>query len=96
MLPNQLSIKTNAVRRLINEYKIYTKEVSDQESYVEQLKSANTDEYEVKKQIEILEESKRMVVQLKTKVAQSKEGLAKYLETYNGDEDVTEAKLLVA
>lgn len=96
MPPSQLTIKTNALKRLIKEKSLYSQEVEDQSKYVQQLKASNSDEYELKKQIEVLEESKRMVPQVDTKIESMKKSLKEFLESYNGDEDTTVAKLLLA
>lgn len=95
MPPSQLAIKTNALKRLIKEKSLYSQEVEDQSKYVQQLKASNSDEYELKKQIEVLEESKRMVPQVDSKIEAMKKSLKDFLESYNGDEDVATAKLLL-
>ncbi|CAH6721610.1 tubulin-specific chaperone A [[Candida] jaroonii] len=95
MPPSQLAIKTNALKRLIKEKSLYSQEVEDQSKYVQQLKASNSDEYELKKQIEVLEESKRMVPQVDSKIEAMKKSLKDFLESYNGDEDVATAKSLL-
>ena len=40
---------------------MYEKEVVDQEAKIESMKAEGKDEYEIKKQVEVLEESKNMV-----------------------------------
>ncbi|KAI5958806.1 RBL2 [Candida theae] len=95
MAPSQLQIKVSALKRLIKEKDMYQREVSEQEQYVNQLKANNGDEYELKKQVEVLDESKRMVPQVSKKIEELKKSLSEYLENYTGDEDVTEAKDLL-
>lgn len=95
MAPSALQIKVNSLKRLIKEEKIYKKEVEEQEQYVSQMKANNADEYEIKKQIEVLQESQRMVPEVTQKVADHKEALKQFLENYKGDEDVAEAKELI-
>ncbi|KAI5968303.1 RBL2 [Candida margitis] len=95
MAPSQLQIKVNALKRLIKEKDLYQQEATEQEQYVKQMKANNSDEYELKKQVEVLEESQKMVPQVSEKIAQLKKSLQEYLENYTGDEDVTAAKELL-
>lgn len=94
-MPSQLQIKTNALKRLIKEEKLYKQEVVEQEQYVEQMKRNQADQYEIKKQIEVLHESQRMVPQVSGKIASMKESLREFLNEYTGEEDVSEAKSLL-
>lgn len=96
MAPTQLEIKTNALKRLLKEESLYKKEVLEQEQYVQTLKSKNVDAYELKKQIEVLNESERMVTEMMQKIETHKLSLSQYLATYNGDEDVAGAKALLS
>lgn len=95
MAPSQLQIKVSALKRLIKEEKLYQQEVKEQEQYVAQMKANNADEYEIKKQIEVLEESKRMVPQVTTKIEEHRDALKQFLESYSGDEDVKQAQELL-
>ncbi|EMG48579.1 Tubulin-specific chaperone A [Candida maltosa Xu316] len=95
MAPSPLQIKVNALKRLIKEEKLYQQEVTEQEQFVNQMKSNNADEYELKKQIEVLEEAQRMVPEVTKKIKEHKEALKEFLETYKGDEDVSAAKELL-
>ncbi|CAH2355572.1 tubulin-specific chaperone A [[Candida] railenensis] len=95
MAPSTLQIKVNALKRLLKEEKLYKNEVTEQEQFVEQMKANKADEYEVKKQIEVLQESQRMVPEVTKKIADHKEALSQFLDAYKGDEDVTEAKALI-
>ena len=96
MPPLTLEIKVNAIKRLTKERGIYAQEVKDQQAQVQALKDQDADVYEIKKQEEVLEEGQRMIPELEDKIATHKQALKEYLETYLGDEDVTEAKELVA
>ncbi|CAI5755542.1 unnamed protein product [Candida verbasci] len=68
---------------------LYKQEVKDQEEYVKGL-----DGYELKKQLEVLDESKRMVPEVSKKIEQHKDELKKYIEEHP-DEDLKEAKELL-
>lgn len=95
MAPSPVQIKVNALKRLIKEETLYKQEVTEQESYVNQMRANKVDEYELKKQIEVLEESQRMVPEVTKKIAQHKEALSQFLESYDGEDDLTEAKSLI-
>lgn len=95
MGPSPLQIKVNALKRLIKEEKLSKQEVAEQEQHINQMKANNADEYELKKQIQVLEESQRMVPEVTKKVAEYRQALEEFLDSYKGDEDVTEAKELL-
>ncbi|EER35777.1 tubulin-specific chaperone A [Candida tropicalis MYA-3404] len=95
MAPSPLQIKVNALKRLIKEEKLYQQEVSEQEQFVNQMKANNADEYELKKQIEVLQEAQRMVPEVTKKIKEHKESLKEFLETYTGEEDTSAAKELL-
>ena len=95
MGPSLLQIKVNALKRLIKEEKLSKQEVAEQEQHINQMKANNADEYELKKQIQVLEESQRMVPEVTKKVAEYRQALKEFLDSYKGDEDVTEAKELL-
>lgn len=95
MGPSPLQIKVNALKRLIKEEKLSKQEVAEQEQHINQMKANNADEYELKKQIQVLEESQRMVPEVTEKVAEYRQALKEFLDSYKGDEDVTEAKELL-
>ncbi|AOW31201.1 hypothetical protein MG5_05797 [Candida albicans P57072] len=95
MGPSPLQIKVNALKRLIKEEKLSKQEVAEQEQHINQMKANNADEYELKKQIQVLEESQRMVPEVTKKVAEYRQALKEFLDSYKGDEDVTEAKELL-
>ncbi|CAK9437265.1 uncharacterized protein LODBEIA_P16430 [Lodderomyces beijingensis] len=94
-MPTQLQIKVDALKRVIKEEKLYRQEVAEQDKYVAQMKANNADEYEIKKQVEVLEESQRMVPVVGDKIKELKQSLKEYLGTYTGEEDTSEAKSLI-
>uniref|UniRef100_A0AAZ3Q7M7 Tubulin-specific chaperone A n=1 Tax=Oncorhynchus tshawytscha TaxID=74940 RepID=A0AAZ3Q7M7_ONCTS len=64
----QIKIKTGVVKRLVKEKVMYVKETRQQEEKIERLKAEACDEeadsearYVIKKQLEVLQESKMMV-----------------------------------
>ena len=89
MSPTPLQIKVKALQRLIKEESLYKKEVSDQETHVSKMEQDGADEYEIKKQIAVLDESKRMIPILVSKIAEQKRLLNDFLQSYTGDEDTS-------
>ncbi|KAM6328945.1 tubulin-specific chaperone A isoform 2-T2 [Alca torda] len=57
----QIKIKTGVVRRLAKEKVMYEKEARQQEEKIEKMKAEACDDYGIKKQIEILQESRMMI-----------------------------------
>ncbi|KAM4054223.1 tubulin-specific chaperone A [Anomaloglossus baeobatrachus] len=57
----QIKIKTGVVKRLSKEKLMYEKEAKQQEEKIERMKSEGGDEYVIKKQTEILQESRMMI-----------------------------------
>lgn len=95
MSPTQLQIKVNALKRLIKEKSLYDQEVLEQENFVNHMKATNADEYEIKKQLQVLQESQMMIPELNDKITEHRKELQKFVESYSGDEDFTEAKSLL-
>lgn len=56
-----IKIKQNVVKRLQRDYEVYLLEEKLQQEHIEKLKEKNEDEYLIKKQIEVLEETQRMI-----------------------------------
>ncbi|GFR79577.1 tubulin-specific chaperone A [Elysia marginata] len=57
----QIKIKTGVVKRLTKEKDSYEKEAKQLEAKVEKMKADGKDEYDIKKQGEVLQESRSMV-----------------------------------
>lgn len=95
MAPSQLQIKVNALKRLTKEESMYKDDVEQQEKHIAQMKADNADEYEIRKQVEVLQESNRMIPTVTGKIAEHKSALESFLETYDGEEDVSIAKELI-
>lgn len=89
MSPTPLQIKVKALQRLLKEKSFYAKEVMECAHKLEQMKSAGADQYDVKKQTQILEESQRMVPEIENKIKDHTRSLSEFLKTYDGDEDTT-------
>ncbi|CEP20773.1 RBL2 [Cyberlindnera jadinii] len=96
MSPSQLEIKTRALGRLIKEETIYHDEVKEQEGVIASMKSADADEYEIKKQVEVLEDTKKMIPLLREKIQQSLESLEQFLKDYTGEDSLDSASANIA
>ncbi|ODQ82564.1 hypothetical protein BABINDRAFT_24426, partial [Babjeviella inositovora NRRL Y-12698] len=92
MAPTKLEIKLKSLNRLMKEESLYREELAEQQVVVDNLKANNADEYDLKKQIEVLEETRKMIPELLKKVTEHKQALDEFLESYSGEEDLTEAK----
>ncbi|CAI2029550.1 hypothetical protein SEUBUCD646_0H02960 [Saccharomyces eubayanus] len=96
MAPTQLEIKVKALKRLVKEEGYYQQELKDQEAHVAKLKEdKSVDSYDLKKQEEVLDDTKRLLPTLYEKIREFKEDLAQFLESYQGTEDVSEAKTVI-
>ncbi|KAJ0012912.1 hypothetical protein NQD34_017246 [Periophthalmus magnuspinnatus] len=85
----QIKIKTGIVKRLAKEEVSYINEAKQQEEKVEQLKAEAGDEYMIKKQVEVLQESRMMIPDCHRRLAIAHADLSQFLET---EEDLAEAE----
>ncbi|XP_062867425.1 tubulin-specific chaperone A [Trichomycterus rosablanca] len=85
----QIKIKTGVVKRLAKEEVLYIKEAKQQEEKIEQLKAESGDEYVIKKQIEVLQESKMMIPDCHRRLAMAHADLQQLLEM---EEDLAESE----
>lgn len=93
-------IKAKACQRLVKEVDYYDQEVKENESTLEQMKSAKRDPYDIKKFQEVLDESYMMVPDSKNRLQRSLEDLADFLgssdiESLKSSEWYREAKKLL-
>ncbi|KAM4634656.1 tubulin-specific chaperone A [Polymixia lowei] len=85
----QIKIKTGVVKRLAKEKDMYIKETKQQEEKVENLKKEAGDEYVIKKQMEVLQESKMMIPDCHRRLMTAHADLLQILET---EEDLAESE----
>lgn len=95
MSPTPLEIKVKAVERLMKEKNIYYEEVANNSRVLNLMISSDADSYDIGKQKLILEESERMAVEIEAKISVYKTNLAKFLESYAGNENLEAAKELI-
>ncbi|XP_072517871.1 tubulin-specific chaperone A [Salminus brasiliensis] len=77
----QIKIKTGVVKRLAKEEVLYMKEAKQQEEKIEQLKAEAGDEYLIKKQMEVLQESRMMIPDCHRRLSIAHADLQQLLET---------------
>ncbi|XP_034565233.1 tubulin-specific chaperone A [Notolabrus celidotus] len=85
----QIRIKTGIVKRLAKEKISYKTEAKQQEAKVERLKTEGEDEYVIKKQMEVLQESRMMIPDCQRRLAIAHADLLQLLET---EEDLNESE----
>ena len=85
----QLTIKTGVVKRLYKEKAMYEKESRQMEEKVEQMKTNGEDEYMIKKQIEVKNESLAMLPDCKKRLRTAYDELENLLNT---EKDMEECK----
>ncbi|XP_048475331.1 tubulin-specific chaperone A [Rhincodon typus] len=88
----QIKIKTGVVKRLAKEKLMYEKEAKQQEEKVEKMKVDGNDQYMVKKQMEVLQESRMMIPDCQRRLAAAHNDLVQLLESEKELEDTEEYK----
>ncbi|EDO42280.1 predicted protein [Nematostella vectensis] len=95
----QLKIKTGIVKRLAKEKTMYEKEVVDQGKKVENMIAENQDEHDIKKQKEVLEESRIMIPDCKRRLKTAYQDLSNLAAECEKDlsdkEDYIQAKQML-
>lgn len=94
----QIKIKTGIVKRIAKEKVCYDKEANDQRARVQKLKDEAKEEYYIKKQEEVLQETLMMVPDCQRRLEKAYEELKNILKTetdlQNADEFVAATKVL--
>lgn len=98
-----IKIKTGVVKRLAKEKTVYEREAEQQKVRIQKLKDQGKDEYEIRKQEEVLNESLMMVPDCQRRLAVAYEELSKILESeqdlketedyFNAEKILVDAKL---
>mmetsp|Transcript_8627 Transcript_8627/g.16899 ORF Transcript_8627/g.16899 Transcript_8627/m.16899 type:complete len:111 (-) Transcript_8627:26-358(-) len=81
----QLKIKTGSVRRLIKEYGAYVRELEQNERKLETLE----DEYDRRRHMEHVAESRSMLPNTKKRLADATNDLNAFIQANAGDESLT-------
>lgn len=88
----QIKIKTGVVKRLSKEKQMYEKETKQQEEKIERMKCEGADEYVLKKQTEVLQESRMMIPDSHRRLEAAHTDLSQVLENEKDLEDTEEYK----
>ncbi|XP_054253879.1 tubulin-specific chaperone A [Indicator indicator] len=88
----QIKIKTGVVRRLAKEKCMYEKEAKQQEEKIEKMKAEACDDYGIKKQIEILQESRMMIPDCQRRLEVARADLTQILENEKELEETEDYK----
>ncbi|XP_052869027.1 tubulin-specific chaperone A [Anopheles cruzii] len=75
----QLTIKTGVVKRLSKEKVVYEKEVVTQQNRIEKLKAGGSDDYVLRKQDEVLQESMMMIPDCQRRLAKAHQELSEMI-----------------
>ncbi|KAH3839474.1 tubulin-specific chaperone A-like [Dreissena polymorpha] len=84
----QIKIKTGVVKRLAKEKVYYEKEVGKEEERYEKLKREGGDDHVLRKQTEVINESKVMIPDTRNRLVKASEDLRNVLDT---ESDLNEA-----
>ncbi|XP_026526384.1 tubulin-specific chaperone A [Pseudonaja textilis] len=88
----QIKIKTGVVKRLAKEKVMYEKEAKQQEEKIEKMKAEDGDNYAIKKQTEILQESRMMIPDCQRRLEAAHSDLVQLLENEKELEETEEYK----
>ncbi|CAI5787432.1 tubulin-specific chaperone A [Podarcis lilfordi] len=88
----QIKIKTGVVKRLAKEKVMYEKEAKQQEEKIEKMKAEDSENYAIKKQIEVLQESRMMIPDCQRRLEAAHADLAQLLENEKELEEAEEYK----
>lgn len=92
MAPTQLEIKVKALQRLVKEEKYYQEELKEQTEHVERMKAdKDVDVYELKKQVEVQQDTEKLLPTLYKKIEEFRDNLEQFLKSYQGTEEVGDA-----
>lgn len=96
MTPTQLQIKTKALQRLLKEELYYKEELRQQQETVAKLKSdPSVDSYDLKKQVQVLNDTERLLPVLYEKIEEFCQDLKNFIEIYEGNESLVDSNELV-
>ncbi|XP_002731209.1 tubulin-specific chaperone A-like [Saccoglossus kowalevskii] len=88
----QIKIKTGVVKRLTKEKAMYEKESIEQAAKVQKMEDEKKDEYDIRKQKEVLQESKQMIPDCEKRLRKAHSELTTMLENEKDLEETEEYK----
>lgn len=84
-----IKIKTGVVKRVAKEKVVYEREVEEQREKIQKLKQEGKDEYDIRKQEEVLQECLMMIPECKRRLAKAFEDLENII---NNEQDLVETE----
>ncbi|KAJ8285487.1 hypothetical protein GJAV_G00027360 [Gymnothorax javanicus] len=88
----QIKIKTGVVKRLAKEEVHYVKQAKEEEEKIERMKAEGEDEFVIKKQREVLQESRMMIPDSRRRLAAAHMELSQLLQSEAELEELEEYK----
>ncbi|XP_003812688.1 tubulin-specific chaperone A [Pan paniscus] len=88
----QIKIKTGVVKRLVKEKVMYEKEAKQQQEKIEKMRAEDGENYDIKKQAEILQESRMMIPDCQRRLEAAYLDLQRILENEKDLEEAEEYK----
>jgi tubulin-specific chaperone A len=92
-LDKQCRIKTSVVARLEKELQRYQEEVEKQQAKVDSMRASDADEYDVKKQMEVLGEAEMMVPDTTRRLQKAVEELHEFMTANRGNPGLLNAQI---
>ena len=96
----QLRIKTGSLQRIKKELAAYEQEVEQQAAKVQRMRDEQQDEYDIKKQTEVLAESEMMIPNTKQRMMAAADALSTFIDSnedaIGSSKKLDEAKALLA
>ena len=86
----KLKIRINSLKRLKKEYLYYNKELIDNENKLNNMKKDSMDEYDIKKQQEIVDETKLMIPNVKKRLQDRIDGFEIFIQDAQFDLNLDE------
>jgi len=86
----KLKIRINSLKRLKKEYLYYNKELIDNENKLNNMKKDGMDEYDIKKQQEIVDETKLMIPNVKKRLQDRIDGFEIFIQDAQFDLNLDE------
>ncbi len=91
----QLKIKAGVAKRLAKEKLMYQNEVVTHTAKLEEMRSQDKDEYEIKNMVRILEESQSVIPDVERRLATAVAELSDFINSLSNEEDSEDYKLAV-
>lgn len=78
-LLRKLKIKASSLKRIHKEFLAYQKEETTQQEHIEQMKRDQKDEYDIKKQLEVLQETQQIIPNTLQRLSNARQELLDHL-----------------